>query len=259
MGRTLHHGWRVDATVHPSPLLLEQTLRSTLMPVYRTLYTRELAKQATYLFDAATLGLPLGDNRTRNPLADASAELQEAQNEVRSTMRRDPFHDFMLEITMLLDPDNPSGNWFMLVHSEHDEYRDALAAIDGVEYWPWYSAERPPDGVTEQEWTYRKVVWSRVVPDPFHLGGLAFQLFTQMHQLRARDVLHELDAFIPTADKRAGTVASHHTRIAEFVDGQLQMLDIDDITEARAAKKAEVLPQLVPTVTADRLREPYAA
>jgi len=153
----------------------------------------------------------------------------------------------------------PAGDWFMLVHTEHDEYRDAIAALDGVRFWPWYSAERPPAGVTEQQWAHREAVWAEVVPNPFSLSGLRFELFTEFHQLRARDVLDQLQEFIPNLDQRAGTVASHHTRIADVVDGQLVMRDIDAITAARDAKRAEVLPGLVPTVTVEQLQAPYSA
>lgn len=259
MARTLHHGWRVDATVHPSPLHLEQTLRATLMPVYRTLYTRKLAKEAAYLFDATSLALPRGDRHRDNPLADASAELHEAQSEVRRTMRRDPERDFMLEITMLANADEPSSDWFMLVHTEHDEYRDALASLPGVQFWPWYAAEYPPDGVSQQEWDYREAVWARVVPDPFHLGGLRFELFTKFHQLRARDVLDEVAAALPTLEQRAGTVASRHTRIADVVDGQIRMRDLDRIVADRDAMAADVLSRIDSSLGIDQLRAPYAA
>lgn len=221
----IYNGYRLT---HGTDLAnIPTELHDLLMPVYETELVRAAVALATGWFDRDTfkdvVGPPEDVNAEHGYLAAADLHIASAQSVTRKQQTRDPFFDLDVDVSLIPDP--ISGDWLAMLSAENKAYREAWNALDWVHDYPYWDTDSPPDGLTDEAWQERRVVWDRAlgwatpqtVGFSWSLLGLYGGEFAS--HIAASDPDHA-EALIPSVERRMQALtrlaaANHLTPLAE--------------------------------------------
>lgn len=182
-----------------------------------------MARECAKVIDDA---IARGEAVSPRPLVDVRETWQSMQDEIKAG-RRNPEVDFEFEI--MLFPH--AGQFYGMVLTEQRTWLTDWMKQDLVEPLPYWSGE-PPDGVTEEAWQDRAVLWDGVMPSgiPINHG-----FSSKLHDPWFRGPTpQQVLAHLPSFDTRVSGAARRtimHRIMSEQIDwaggvGDLAMVEI---------------------------------
>ncbi len=264
MSTKIHNGYRITGPdgSRPDPFAFATQLRAALWPVYETAFTRALVLAAVTAIDdaeyAAAHATEMPDPVPGHPLADAWLHLHDMQKMIDDTQRRHPDADFQCDVTLLADPDDPTGPLYALLYTERPIYQAMFESLPGVEPWPYWNNTDRPEKLTDEEWEHRGDTWDRVIgSDAPITRGLNWRLIGRYDGCDPTRVRARAADFVPDRAHRARRLAADLVPVVVTDDTgapvePLRFRRREDISADRAALAAELEPSLS-EITVDRL------
>ncbi len=254
MSTRIPHGYWVNATLEAT-YARALALRPLLTRLATRRVTAVLAREAAFVLDQATLGVP-PKTLTSSALSDAAAALQDRYLAVQQTRLRDPEIDVQTELLLAPHPTRKDVTLVRLV-TEQDAVCRAWAQVPGVVPYPYWSNTDRPESVTARAWATRARVWHAALDrgPPLSLALLGAMLLFPKAQRVARA--------LPTLDTRVHRLVE--TRVSAAVPLGLTLTGVVDWLRSDVGQLAtrtireRIAPLLVPTLTLQMLTDPLPA
>ena len=167
MGTNIGHGYRLKPGIDPFAFVAR--LREVMDP----------ARDAADAQLLAGLYVRAVDNQwfSDKPIEEGAGyaawrEWKMEQDGMKPGLRDHDPNEFGVQIGL----DDATGRHLILLISYNEELTDAFRTLDDVEKYGYWSAEHPPEGVTEAEWDERRDAWGRVIARPGYTNMLSFNL-----------------------------------------------------------------------------------
>jgi hypothetical protein len=252
MSTRIYNGCEIAGHTLESFLKTAQRLRPAMAEVAQQAARQFVMRCAVAHFDRHHLSL--APALPRSFLSHATRRLQERQDEVERSGRRDPLVDFAAEVTLFPLAATRARPARLLAMS-FIEHPDVRAHWENQPFWRdfWYgdSGDAPED-VSRRDWAERRRLWARVFPDHRPPSQVGFTL----NLLRQVDIYHPMtDAllapYMPSLDERARGLVDY------FMDDTPAAIALpSDATRdvRRKAIHAYLLGQLAPAPDLAQLR-----
>lgn len=167
MSTSIANGYRLaDGT---DPFLFAARLRKVMDPARDAADAALLAGLYVRAIDAPWFR---GEAVKEGAGVEAWRAWKKEQNGMGSMQRDHDPNEFGVQIG--LDP--VTGRHLLLLISYNDILTEEFRTLDEVEPYGYWTAEEPPEGVTEEEWAERRASWARVIPRPGYTNMLSFNL-----------------------------------------------------------------------------------
>lgn len=167
MGTNISHGYRLKPGVDPFAFVAR--LREVMDPARDAADAKLLADLYVKAIDNPWFrGEPIRDDAGWAAWRDWRKE----QNGMTPGLRDHDPNEFGVQIGL----DTATGRHLILLVSYNEDLTDAFRTLDEVEEYGYWSAEEPPEGVTETDWAERQEAWDRVIPRPGYTNMLSFKL-----------------------------------------------------------------------------------
>lgn len=196
-------GFRFPAESLSTLLPKLRAVRAKAEPLACQLLVKTVLKLACQQLDLLGLGqtdLMQGFVPGRPLLLCAADRLQERQDAMVMTQRRDPAVD--MDVDLVLIPFN--GDLLGLLYCERPELAELVANL-GQDFSYWDGADKP-DSVSEAEWDVRKAAWESVLQPVDWVPGAAGVTYA-VCSTRALLLPAPSDALLPTNLERVQAVA----------------------------------------------------
>lgn len=167
MGTNIGHGYRLKPGIDPFAFVAR--LREVMDPARDAADAQLLAGLYVSAVDGPWFsGKPIEEGAGYA----AWREWKMEQDGMKPGLRDHDPNEFGVQIGL----DDATGRHLILLISYNEELTDAFRTLDDVEKYGYWSAEHPPEGVTEAEWDERRDAWGRVIARPGYTNMLSFNL-----------------------------------------------------------------------------------
>lgn len=151
MSTKIHNGSIVHKTFMDTYPLIEHFRKKVQMMAQEKINT-EAVKLATGFYDLHTMGL---DKEKTSPILRAMWLINDAQNEIERTNRRNPQFDMSCELLVFLE----KNRTLVIVESEQRQFLDFWLSIPSVNEYMYFNNTDKPDKISEKDWDKRYDDW----------------------------------------------------------------------------------------------------
>lgn len=167
MGTNISHGYRLKTGTDPFAFVAR--LREVMDPARDAADAKLLADlYARAIDDPWFRGQPIEEGAGYTAWRNWKKEQDGMSQGVRD---HDP-NEFGVQIGL----DESTGRHLILLISYDNDLTEVFRALDDIEPYGYWSAEEPPEGITEAEWAERRDAWDRVIERPGYTNMLSFNL-----------------------------------------------------------------------------------
>lgn len=167
MGTNISHGYRLKADIDPFHFVAR--LREVMDPARDAADAKLLAGlYATAVDNPWFAGKPIEEQAGYAAWRGWKLE----QDGMKPGWRDHDPNEFGIQIGL----DEVTGRHLILLISYNEDLTETFRTISDIERYGYWSAEHPPEGVTETEWDERRDAWDRVIARPGYTNMLDFNL-----------------------------------------------------------------------------------
>lgn len=185
MSTKLYYGFRLPAGA--DPFAFADLVRREAGPVRDMLDARLIARRAAVRIDDAHVGTaeaPAGASQ-RDAISWAYWAILDEQMGMRRDGKTEELGYDPHSLTVALGRDPRTGRILGYPLADHNDLRDAVLGLPGVEEYGYWNNTDRPEGVTSRQWRARERAWRRVLPgaSTFDEAMLTIELRSAYHVL----------------------------------------------------------------------------